>query len=133
MREIKFRAWNKNNNQMVHCFYPVVRGGINIFDFGFLKHWSQYSDPMQSTGLLDRTGKEIYEGDIIIFAGDECWSCGAKRPSTNFTPHEVVFALFGWDGWIAVNRKDPDRHYLMAECWKDCEVIGNIYENSHLL
>jgi len=88
---------------------------------------------MQSTGLLDRTGKEIYEGDIIIFAGDECWSCGAKRPSTNFTPHEVVFALFGWDGWIAVNRKDPDRHYLMAECWKDCEVIGNIYEDPELL
>ena len=53
-REIKFRAWNLDD-------------GMLYFDFdSFQKdYYDQYGNIMQFTGLTDKNGKEIYEGDIL--------------------------------------------------------------------
>ncbi len=116
MREIKFRAWDKRNNKWIHpdlfyisnnAFYPDFRDledGISLFDYEY--------ELMQFTGLYDKNGKEIYEGDIILF--------------NNFgdTLDKVVYSpgCFHTSGG----------GYLLDEI-REIEVIGNIYENPELL
>ena len=59
MREIKFRAWDKVNNKMYDWKYLFsFKSVCGLFDNSNL-------ELMQFTGLLDSSGKEIYEGDIV--------------------------------------------------------------------
>lgn len=103
MREIKFRAWDKINNEMTlnDSFYEVQkwnRTQIELNDF----------ELMQYTGLKDKNGVEIFEGDIVKNHNDE------------------VTLLESLD-WIFY---DYYEGLFMPE---NFEVIGNIYENPELL
>ena len=113
MREIKFRAWDKRFKKMDSGSGALLLR-INSTDF---------SDPMQYTGLKDKNGKEIYEGDLLIFQGDR----------------NAMFEVFYNDTY---GRYSCCRtHYLGSRCGgyvpeiedKKFEVIGNIWENSDLL
>ena len=109
MREIKFRAWDKG--------IKVMRGFEWIKDIPQRAFWTADDlEIMQYTGLKDKNGKEIYEGDLlkISMQGDE---------QTN--PFEVENM---WDLRIGMNNNDP---YMRID--SDCEIIGNIYENPKLL
>ena len=131
MREIKFRAWLKkdsvwNKKGMYGSFTIWDRydgreeSGIYCKDGGDLCEVNAEKVVlMQYTGLKDRNGKEIYEGDIIrILYVDE------------FKDKERVGAV-EWDneewGWVITNY---DFRYGYAH---SDEVIGNIYENPELL
>ena len=75
--------------------------------------------PLQFTGLTDKNGKEIYEGDVI-FMGD-------KKP-----------VVVGWSKMFAsfvVNRNGwMHSHWFGESCDpEDCEIVGNIYETPELL
>jgi uncharacterized phage protein (TIGR01671 family) len=103
MREIKFRAWDKNKNMMVYPSEKYTNGG--------LLDWFEDDDLMQFTGLLDRNGKEIYEGDIV------------QREQGEGEKDNVTFD----DGSFLV-----DGESMCEFVWRNYLVVGNIYENQEL-
>jgi uncharacterized phage protein (TIGR01671 family) len=116
MRTIKFRAWD-SNYKIMHSWDDIDKfdesGYMHTHDL--LNHNIDGVIPMQFTGLHDKNGKEIYEGDIIT------WNKG----------NEVVY----WnDKECAFYSKSLDKNDKF-ESWLDTTstVVGNIYENPKLL
>ena len=122
MRKIKFRVWETNKNKMNYgrhkdiCL-PIDSGVVSFWDEG--QGWeSEYSKdyiPMQFIGLLDKNGKEIYEGDIL-------------NKGYGFKPFVIKDIRLDTIK-IARMIKFKQEHKNAVEI----EVIGNIYENSELL
>jgi len=114
MREIKFRAWD-GLRMRVWGFI-----GTDAFASPPTSSHSKYSNAfsmphMQFTGLRDRNGKEIYEGDIL-------------RDTVNRPPRKRVVEFLGSGFWCA---DEKFKHFMPGEQHR--EVIGNIYENPELL
>ena len=132
MRTIKFRAWDKKENKWLSFDEddPIQD------DFGYAedKYWTFEFDfnedrvvLMQYTGLKDKNGKEIYQGDIFIVKnlhdGDEyIWDNPNQKP----VPQVVTWS----EGDCGFNFGDS--HRIKYQPY-DFEVIGNIYENKDLL
>lgn len=127
MREIKFRAWDKEKKIMCggfgHCrafnSQEIVEG-INGIGKIMLK---PNIILMQYTGLEDIKGNEIWESDIVNIKHPQDL-CGDFK-NTNGR----VFWYEDHGCWVHGNMsgRPPKR------MWEYCEVIGNIYEHSHLL
>ena len=138
MREIKFRAWDKRNNEMVKdpAFIQVWGYGEAFVFNEDEPEWHTECELMQYTGLLDKNGTEIYEGDIIRFYDrgnmfdNEILPCIARvtMKYAKWFPEPILvkgLRHFEFRG------NDIDRGYCGHN--EDCEVIGNIYENPELL
>lgn len=129
MREIKFRAWDKTQNRMRIVSGPrLLRrldrlgSDLSICD-GYIDMGDYLEIPedvvlMQFTGLLDKNGKEIYEGDVIIVM------------TTKGEERAVVF--FGKYSWC-LEWTDHTGDDLSAVGEDVIEVIGNIYENPEMV
>lgn len=125
----KFRAYD--NGSLTRMYQPdevmVCDGNIWIIDEDDVAgSWIVNNDLnlMQSTGLYDKNGKEIFEGDILGVDTDE----------------EIVNLNIYWDSKHALfmfESKKYNEKDLLAELVEDntypFEIIGNIYENSKLL
>lgn len=132
MRDIKFRVWIDNkmfyiNDELYISFFnakDAVDWAIyNRFDEGcFYKHDSSYSEMyknnylMQYTGLKDKKGKEIYEGDIFRLCGKQ------KRWMVKVIFIRGSFMLENYKGFL---------YDVNKAC--NIEIIGNIHEKPELL
>ncbi|HEC64057.1 MAG TPA: hypothetical protein ENI23_02045 [bacterium] len=121
-REIKFRAWDKENKKMVEP--QVVLMSENDRQTGLNKIIKGFGDNlMQFTGLKDKNGKEIYEGDIV--KGSLAWDKEVKNHKVYFDKDEYGYMPF-------LNRQETCEGEDHLSSYM-CEVIGNIYQDSHLL
>lgn len=140
-REIKFRAW------VGKMEYDITVGKFGTFfvnkdkngdglderDSATLTPFNTKLDGavlMQYTGLKDKNGKEIYEGDIFQAITDD------STHSENDTVNDVIFSTDG--GWQIRAKNYFDyrfNHGLPIEWggWREVVIIGNIYENPELL
>jgi len=130
MREIKFRVWDKIHNRMfpVSCMALFNEGKVNVYIDGEQRIsdinntlFSHDLELMQFTGLFDKNGKEIWEGDII-----ECWHEGDFNAT-----RQTCYVSYG-DGFWQLDFGSQTFPFG-DEKFSEFEVIGNIYENPELL
>ena len=136
MDEIKFRAWDKENNRMIYqskniCFHIADEFvGIdnnstnNYIEFSWLG--SLNTILMQFTGLQDKNEKDIFIGDIISY--------GKYYGGTNLDDTECLHIV----KWDQINAKVITSEIATNEASGSidngvCVVVGNIYQNTELL
>lgn len=132
MREIIFRGQTRRNGEQVWMSgekvpgrwvyggvlqgcgaHSIIYGGENVDNPGEgLNKWVVYTDTLgQYTGVKDKNGKKIFEGDIVLDAGEPC---------------KIVFEDGQW------------KEIYAGDYWADLygsevEIVGNIYDNPELL
>ena len=114
MREIKFRAFWKDTLKPIPYFndeYSIDACNDEIFIVN------------QYTGLKDKNGKEIYEGDILTYY--------------NKYSDKIYTQIVKWDQmWAGFGLFEKDNKWCKESDWvkiANIEIIGNIYENPELL
>ena len=126
----KFRAWDKRFSEFVEDFFVSEDGKIykktkdTGYGFAISRETSNKIILMQSTGLFDRNGKEIFEGDILACKTDD----------------EVINLNVFWDEEHALfmfeskkyNEQEPLAELVENNTYP-FEIIGNVYENPELL
>ena len=138
-REIKFRVWDSTRNKI---WYIGSTNGFENYTFAldFMKGWqvirckrvyasSEWSGDilMQFTGLRDRNGKEIYEGDIVKWS-NRIYSVDLHNQTERYRCG--VFAVEFQNGGFGNKCGEEFYHFF---CYQNREVIGNIFENPELL
>lgn len=122
----RYKAWDSWRKRMsvVDRIYIDTKGVRLYDDFG--EYWRDFSDVelMQSTGLKDKNGKEIFEGDILAVETDD----------------ETLNVNVFWDENHALfmfESKKYNEKEALAELLEDnsypFEIVGNVYENPELL
>ena len=123
-REIKFRMWHKKSKKMFDVESINFKDrSLNMWNSGMYTLSTFSLDDvilMQYTGLHDKNGKEIYEGDIVKALISGRWFVG-----------KVIYEHSGFTIDVMNNKELEFGRRGIIEHWT--EVIGNIYDNPELL
>lgn len=129
-RENKFRVWDQNSKKWPkedYVLFPDGKPGWGYWEYGTFKTDSYYQDEKglvveQFTGLKDRNGKEIYEGDIVQYDHDKDMKSKIVYKFGCFYAVNTLGSEFMSDvllGSLIMSNK--------------IEVIGNVHTNPELL
>jgi len=157
MRDLKFRAWDESRQRY---FTSPNWVEFNVNKYGVLlarniERGGGYVDLIteQFTGLLDKNGKEIYEGDVLSInvGGGEVYTAPVRFSEEGFWGVDVYAATqvsnpYKWkykhdkikSHGFRLNMVEPLTSlqclvYEAPNTRKDWQVIGNIHEDKHLL
>lgn len=122
-REIKFRAWDIRNNEMIKHDFVILgaNGRVYISDE---KNSGDYITLLQFTGLHDKNGKEIWEGDVCNVTMNK-----DKNEAIDYDMGQCT-VIWG-NGGLFLEGYSNDLGWQCNNL--DVEVIGNIYESPELL
>ena len=119
MREINFRFWDCQNKKMLgicdlyeEIAVPAIMGEITKYK------------TMQYTGLHDKNGQPIYEGDVVILENEH-------KDGGNVLVCVFIHGQFAWQYYKTKNDVWPQYQHIWYEDIP--EISGNIYENPELL
>lgn len=126
-REIKFRGKTENNKFIFGDLILYENGDTAIFEKKLTKYGCEATEICnrtkvdaetigQFTGLCDKNGREIYEGDILQVLGNKI---------TLTVVFDKAAFKFAWN--------DLSGEFFPAEWVSNCTIIGNIYDNAELL
>lgn len=127
MRSLKFRVWGKTEKEYIR--YPFA--WLSLFDSPDGLEIEESEDLVieQYTGLTDKNGKEIYEGDIV-------------KTTDRVTVKDLIFPIgvvefkqqAFWICNVPSERPDFTHNETLLQYWEtDLEVIGNVHEDKGLL
>lgn len=121
MREIKFRGKRLDNGEWLYGSLVILNGRYFIFDDAN-RHEVDPTTVGEFTGLKDKNGKEIYEGDVM------------EIPETEFNAEIIGRVLFEEDAYYIIPLRGG---HLWGLHWSlrkhDAKIIGNIHDNPELL
>ena len=120
MREIKFRAWDKEEQKMLDWdkFFNLDIAQV----FESKGSWGVY--PMQYTGAKDLNNTEIYEDDIIVWAEETNHGISLFKAVVVWSEDSLEYIALNELGWSMCL-------YEIIE--KNGYIVGNVHENSELL
>jgi uncharacterized phage protein (TIGR01671 family) len=128
----KFRVWDKRFSEFVEDFFVSEDGKIykktkdTCYGFAISRETSDKIILMQSTGLKDKNGNEIFEGDVVQYQNTKVPSADSKGVIRYFDN----WAMFGID----IEYNEPRALFFNGLADHiSLEVVGNIYENPELI
>jgi uncharacterized phage protein (TIGR01671 family) len=141
MRPIKFRAWDKKGKEMIPFDEPwlcqeygslawrsskyngigALPGSYAYLNDDFDEEEEKPYELMQFTGLADKNGKEIYEGDVVEFTDQN-----------GRVVNEVGY-VDALGAYVLIDHKTNKADFIPTVGEDALEVIGNIYENPELV
>lgn len=140
MREILFRGKRQDNGEwiegcLLRVYERVCRGVYQPREYAiqFVEEW--IAPPFvvaetvgQFTGLADKNGKKIFEGDIV----KTCRNNIGKVEFGQYWDEEIEADFYGY-AWIGKDEYGESVTLSLNKCWNGHEVIGTIYDNPELL
>lgn len=142
----KFRAWDKVAKVMIyHIEYTYdglgdfqenedIEDYVSDISFGCFSDWLENDQfvIMQSTGLFDKNGKEIFEGDVVRYTRDTPSDVNATEKGKKVRISKVFWS--DWRASWAVGKRFCNTDlFRYARNGNTVEIIGNIYQNPELL
>lgn len=140
MREILFRGKRQDNNEwiegcLIRVYERVCRGVYQPREYA-IQSAEEWIAPRyvvaetvgQYTGLTDKNGKKIFEGDIV-----KTWKNNiGKIEFGQYWDEEIEEDFYGY-AWIGKDEYGESITLSLNKCWNEHEVIGTIYDNPELL